>query len=290
MSETFSASNSGKTLQFGIALALVLDIPFAAILISIWGAKPDALALLVFLIPVTISGFLIYISFLARKMTYVLREKDLYVDFPISTLQLRYEEIKSAGKVETSLAFRLFGGSWPGVHWGVFTTTNVGNVQAYATRYKGAFILLEVNDGSRVLLSPENPDGFLEALNERTEAVSPELMVSQPLQLDRHFAIGQFAIVSLAWIALLIYILSIYTGLPDIIPVHFGLNGVPNRWGSKNELFLLAGVAAIFPLMNTIFAFKLGRYNRGSSAFLGFVFLLTIGLFALVVNQMVHAI
>lgn len=274
----------------GIALALVLDIPFVAILISIWGAKPDALALLVFLIPVTISGFLIYTSVLARKMTYVLREEDLYVDFPVSPLRLRYEEVKGAEKVETSLRFRLFGGSWPGVHWGTFTTSNVGNVQVYATRYKGTFILLEVSDGSRVLLSPEEPDSFLKALREKTGAVSPELSGFQSSRRDRRFALGQFAIVTLAWVALIFYISSIYPGLPDVIPVHFGLNGVPNRWGNKNELFLLAGVATIFPLMNAVSAFKFGRYNRGLSAFLGVVFLLTIGLFALVVNQMVQAI
>jgi hypothetical protein len=78
--------------------------------------------------------------------------------------------------------------------------------------------------------------------------------------------------------------------LPDVIPVHFGLNGVPNRWGSKNELILLAGIATIFPVMNAVFNFKFGKYNKELTTFLSFVFLLAIGLFVIVVNQMVNAV
>ena len=290
MSRSFSASKIRNTLPIGIALALILDIPFVAMLIMIWGEKPDALALLIFLLPLTISGFLIYISYIAQRMMYTLGEKDLYVDFPASPLRLRYEEIKEVRKLETSLKFRMFGGSWPGVYWGIFTTSNIGSVQVYATRHVGSFILVDVIDGSRVLLSPEEADEFLEAIREKLITVVPLSEGFKPPRQSHHFALAKVVIVTLAWVSLIAYIGYIYPGLPDVIPVHFGLNGVPNRWGSKNELFLLAGIAAIFPAMNAVFTFKFGKYNKELTTFLSFVFLLAIGLFVLVVNQMVKAV
>lgn len=39
----------------------------------------------------------------------------------------------------------------------------------------------------------------------------------------------------------LIYAVVTYVGLPETVPVHFGINGEPDRWGKKNE-FLLAPV------------------------------------------------
>ena len=45
-------------------------------------------------------------------------------------------------------------------------------------------------------------------------------------------------------LALITYtVLSAYPALPDRIPVHFGLSGVPDRWGSKSELFLFVGIS-----------------------------------------------
>ncbi len=33
--------------------------------------------------------------------------------------------------------------------------------------------------------------------------------------------------------------------LPDRVPVHFGLDGTPDRWGSRGELLVLAGVVVV---------------------------------------------
>jgi len=35
---------------------------------------------------------------------------------------------------------------------------------------------------------------------------------------------------------------SKYPGLPARIPVHFGISGAPDRWGTKSEIFILVGV------------------------------------------------
>jgi hypothetical protein len=223
-------------------------------------------------------------------MKYVLGEDELKVNFSLSPLRISYNKIRYAGKVETSLRFRLFGGSLPGSHWGIFTTSSLGNAQVYATRYKGEFVLLELVNGTRILISPLEPGAFLEALREKTTFAAPMPTTWIEPHLDRKLTYAQVAMVAIAWLALVYYVASIYPGLPEIIPVHFGLNGVPNRYGSKVELLILVAVSAIFPTLNTIFAVKYGKYNKGLTMFLSVVFLLAVGLFALVVNQILQAI
>jgi hypothetical protein len=242
------------------------------------------------LIPLTISGLIIYSSYAAGRMEYVLGEDELKVSFPLSPLRVSYSKIKCAGKVETNLRFRLFGGSLPGAHWGTFTTSSLGNAQVYATRYNGEFVLIELSDGEKVLLSPKEPEALLEALREKTDFTVPMLAGVVESRLDRRLAYAQVAVVAVVWLALVAYVASIYSGLPEVIPVHFGFNGVPNRYGGKVELLVLVAVSALFPALNTVFAVKFGKYNKGMTIFLSAVFLLAVGLFALAVNQMLQAI
>jgi hypothetical protein len=289
VSESFSAGGSRKNVWWAIAVALLIDAPFVSILYFL-GGKPEPLMLIAAFLPLAISVLIIYSSYAGGKMEYLLGDDELRIGFPLSPLRVSYGKIKGAGKVDTSLGFRLFGGSLPGVHWGMFTTSNLGNVQAYATRYKGTFVLLELSDGSKVLIAPLEPDVFLEALRKKTTFAAPTLPETGEPRLDRRFAAVQISIVTIAWLALIAYVAYIYPGLPEVIPVHFGFNGVPNRYGSKVELLILAAFSTIFPALNAVFALKFSKYNKGLNAFLGVVFLLALCLFAFAVNQMISAI
>ncbi len=59
-----------------------------------------------------------------------------------------------------NLTIRLFGASLPGFHWGLFKTT-VGKAHVYATMISGDFIVITLNDGEKLVLSPRNPLLFL---------------------------------------------------------------------------------------------------------------------------------
>ncbi len=45
--------------------------------------------------------------------------------------------------------------------------------------------------------------------------------------------------------------LSAYSSLPDRIPTHFGIQGTPDRWGSKNEIFVYPVISAFVYAMVT---------------------------------------
>jgi hypothetical protein len=270
-------------------IALLIDVPFLLILL-LFSGEPKQVSFLIMILPLAISGLIVYASYSAGKMEYVLMEDELRISFPLSPLRIRYDKIRYAGKVETSLRFRLFGGSLPGAHWGIFTTSNLGKAQVYATIYKGEFVLLELMDGAKILISPREPDVLLKELRKKTNNTAPSLTTVVEAHLDRRQTYAQVAMVAIAWLAFVYYVASIYPELPEIIPVHFGLNGVPNRYGSKVELLTLVAVSALFPTLNTVFAVKFGKYTKGLTVFLSVVFLLAIGLFALVVNQILQAI
>jgi hypothetical protein len=289
MSKSFPVGDSGKSLKWAVLIALLIDLPFLMILLFSSG-ELKLVSLLVMILPLAISGLIVYASYASGRMEYVLGEDELRVNFPLSPLRISYNKIRYAGKVETSLRFRLFGGSLPGSHWGIFTTSSLGNAQVYATRYKGEFVLLELVDGEKILISPREPDSLLEALRGKTTFIAPTITEVVEPRLDRRLVYMQLTVVTIAWLALVYYVASIYPSLPEIIPVHFGLNGVPNRYGSKVELLILVAVSALFPTLNTVFAVKYGKYNKGLIVFLSVVFLLAVGLFALVVNQILQAI
>ena len=289
MSQHFQAEDSKKSLKWAVLLALLIDVPFLLVLLLSSG-EPEPILLLIMSIPLAISALIIYSSYSAGRMEYVLDEAELRISFPLSPLKINYTKIRGAARVETSLRFRLFGGSLPGAHWGTFTTSNLGNAQVYATRYKGEFTLLELSDGKKILISPRELDAFLEALRKKVAFVTPTLTKVQEPHLDSRLAYTQIITVLIAWLALVYYVASIYPGLPEIIPVHFGLNGVPNRYGNKMEMIILVIVAALFPTLNTIFVVKFRKYNKRLTLFLSVVFLLTVCLFGFIVNQILQAI
>lgn len=289
MSQSFSAESSKNSLKWAIIIALLIDTPF--LLITLFsGVEPKIFPFLIMILPLSISALIVYASYASSKMMYIIGEDEFRISFPLSPLRISYSKIRQAGKIETNLRFRLFGGSLPGSHWGLFTTSNVGNTQVYTTKYKGEFVLLELVDGTRVLISPQELDAFLESLRHKTSFTTPIIGEVYESGLDRRSVYAQVAVLWIAWLALVVYVAQIYPGLLETIPVHFGLNGIPNRYGNKSELILLVAVSTLFPALNTVFAVKYGKYSKGLTVFLSVVFLLALGLFALVVEQIILAI
>ena len=98
-------------------------------------------------------------------------------------------------------------------------------------------------------------------------------------ETSRRMIYAQVFTVTAAFILFVSYLIWIYPSIPEIIPIHFDINWTPNRWAHKSELFIVAGIAAIFPAINTILVLKFGRYGKELMIFLGVIFLLAITLF-----------
>jgi len=83
------------------------------------------------------------------------------------------------------------------------------------------------------------------------------------------------------------YFFWVYFSLPQIVPVHFGFNGVANRFADKSELLWLAGTAVVFPAINAVLTLKFGKYARGMLVLLGAIFVAVITVFVYSLNTIV---
>lgn len=64
-------------------------------------------------------------------------------------------------------------------------------------------------------------------------------------------------------LALITYtILSRYSSLPDRVPVHFGIAGNPDRWGSKSDLFIFVALVWGLTLLFYVFILAVPRLGR----------------------------
>ena len=51
--------------------------------------------------------------------------------------------------------------------------------------------------------------------------------------------------ISIPWI----YLASIWSGLPEKIPVHFGISGAPDKYGQKNQIFIGPAIITVLAIL-----------------------------------------
>ncbi|MBT8172388.1 DUF1648 domain-containing protein [Candidatus Bathyarchaeota archaeon] len=211
-------------------------------------------------------------------MNFKIQENIFSINFAFSHRKIPYSAIKDVTFSNTTLLFRLFGASWPGLHYGLYTAKDLGKVWVYSTKMSGNFVVIELINGDKIAVSPENSKQLYFELNNKRDRFGTSKS-SESFDSSKTLAYLQVLSVAAAFFVFLGYVLWIYPTLPEIIPVHFDLNMIPNRWGHKSELFLIAGLATIFPIINSILVLKFGKYGKSLTIFLGIIFVTIMLLF-----------
>lgn len=277
METVFRPSQTKSSFVWAIILLLIIDVPiFALLFFSFQQVSVLFFALIAVLLIVDI--LVLSLGFLGKRMAFTVQDNMFSISFGFSKRKIPYSEIKDVKVSETALLFRLFGASWPGLHWGLYTAKDLGKVWVYSTKISGDFVLVELVDGNRILVSAEDAQALCNELNTKRDQFGTATE-AQALDKSKRFVYLQVATVAGAFFVFLGYLLWIYPTLPETIPVHFDLNMVPNRWGNKSELFLIAGIAAIFPILNSVLVLKFGKYTKTMTIFLGIIFILLMALF-----------
>ena len=280
MEKVFKPGQTRNTVLWSLVLLAIIDVPLLLFFFYFGTQGPPFLLVILAVIIILIDGLVFSLGFLSRKMSYKLGENEFTVNFGFSKRRIPYSVIRNVSITRTTLILRLFGASWPGLHWGLYKAKDVGRVWVYSTKMSGDFVLVELVDGKKIAVSPENPASFLSEMDSRKASFgtsSPSEV--KGFETSSRLVYVQVAVVTAAFFVFLGYLLWIYPSLPEIIPVHFDLNWNPNRWAHKSELFIIAGVAAIFPVINAILALKFGRYGRELLILLGVIFTSVIALF-----------
>lgn len=263
---------------WGLVLLAIIDVPLLFLFLGFQGPTFSLVILAVILI--LVDGLVLSLGLVGKRMSYNLGDDEFTVNFGLSKRRIPYSTIRNVQLHQTTILLRIFGASWPGLHWGLYSAKDVGRVWVYSTKISGDFVLIERADGKKIAISPENPESFLNEINaqkSRFATSSPKEV--KTFEVSTRVVYLQVVTVAVAFFVFLGYLLWIYPSLPESIPVHFDFNWNPNRWGHKSELFIIAGVAAIFPAINTIVALKFGKYGKELVIFLGIVFISIIAIF-----------
>lgn len=146
-----------------VLLALLLGAAGAYLLLSNVGTQQG------------ITGWallLVALSLLFPRLRLAVRLTDQAVDVDVATgtRSFPYEALGEATVVDGTLWLRTFGVSAAGYHTGWFRLKDHGRVKAYASTFKGPFVLIERRDGAPLVLSPKDPHAFVEAYRVKRRA------------------------------------------------------------------------------------------------------------------------
>ena len=278
MEKVFRPNQTRNTMVWGLVLLAIIDAPLLFFFLGFQGSTFSLVILAIILI--LVDGLVLSLGFIGKRMSYNLGDDEFTVNFGLSKRKIPYSTIRNVQLYQTTLLLRLFGASWPGLHWGLYSAKDVGRVWVYSTRMSGDFVLIERADGKKIAISPENPESFLNEINaQKSKFATSNPNEVKTFETSTRVVYLQVVTVAAAFFVFLGYLLWIFPSLPEIIPVHFDFNWNPNRWAHKSELFIMASVAAIFPAINTIVALKFGKYGKELVIFLGIIFISVIALF-----------
>lgn len=140
---------------------------------------------------------------------------------------------------------------------------------SFATQAPSQSLLL-VTAQAQYLITPQQPQVFIEAVNARRsfgvarrlqEGVEPALWRRKRFLRDR---IAQTLLLGglLFALGLLAYLVWHFPTIPAQIPLHFNAAGVPDRIGPRSALFVLPAAALFIWLLNALVGMILYRYRR----------------------------
>ncbi|MCX7683249.1 MAG: PH domain-containing protein [Anaerolineae bacterium] len=152
---------------------------------------------------------------------------------------------------------RFYGGMWPG-HWvGYGEVSGIGQTLFYATVPPRAQVFI-VTPGLSYGISPADRDNFLASLRKRLE-MGPTQLVEQGSRLPGfvHWAIWRdrlglgMLLTSLVLLLALVGLLCFYfPALPRVVPLHFGVDGNPDRLGARSGIFIVPLIGLLALLFN----------------------------------------
>lgn len=156
---------------------------------------------------------------------------------------------------------------WPGHEWGEGMLPDVGPTRFLASR-PWAEQLVVVADGQAYAISPHDPDGFLRAFESR-QALGPNRLVPRQVRQARWLT-WPFWKDRTAWVllgaalavnlALFAYLSARFPSMDLQLPLHFNIQGMADRIGTKAELFALPIIGLIILVTNS--ALGLLLYSR----------------------------
>lgn len=108
-----------------------------------------------------------FVAYLYRPLHYNVEQATLSIKRPLNSLDIALSDIKKASLItqdDLGMAIRLFasGGMWG--YYGFFYSFKMGKMWWYVTQRQN-YVLIQTTDDTQYLLSPDQPEQLINALN-----------------------------------------------------------------------------------------------------------------------------
>ena len=114
-------------------------------------------------------GVVYFITYSFRPIDYEITDREIIIHRLIGNVKILREQIITAESIEKkkiSWALRVFGVGGLFGYYGKFTNTQLGMMTWYATR-RDKLILVKTQSGKKIILTPDDPEKFVEELNNK---------------------------------------------------------------------------------------------------------------------------
>jgi len=255
-----------------VATVLVLTLA-AASAIAVFQLSLSLLTLLFIVIALgllAIAAWLGYQTYQLRDVSYSLDRNALVIRWGTTVEVVPAVDIREVAEAsEVADGLRLWRLPLVGWWFGEGRHSVLGSIRAYATEPLERQLLI-VTPRRSYLLSPDDREGFLEALQVRlsmgpTRSVAPSRALPGfarwQIWRDRPAQI----LLGLGWaLNLLISAVGLvrYPGLPPEIALHFDASGLPDRMGSREQLFVPIFFSLAVLIISTVAGFVIYNIDR----------------------------
>ncbi|NLF87449.1 hypothetical protein GX563_01345 [Candidatus Bathyarchaeota archaeon] len=154
-----------KAILYGIIFIVAVAIPIS-ILIYLFLEGSLIFTVTLSAIMLAVLFLFAYLTFFGKNLNYELSTQEIKINFGLLKKKIACNMIANAEIVDLKIILRILAHSVPGFQWGSFKTS-IGNINVYATKLSGEFVVITLNDGEKIALSPAEPQPFLWALKEK---------------------------------------------------------------------------------------------------------------------------
>lgn len=258
-----------------VGLGLVIAAALASLgLLSLLTTRPISASFFFLALAALIGGVLVialgYWTFGFYTLRYRVDRNGIVITWGVLRQVIPVANIERlAPGTELNPHARIRGFTWPGYYVGTGHDPELGPVLFYATRPRAEQVLV-VTPTCTYAISPRDPAAFrleyeLRARLGPTVALTQGTTLSRlarlPLWHDRPLwaLVGLTVLVN---VLLFGYVSWQHPYLPELLPLHFGIQGQVDRIGERTELFLLPVIGLVVLALNALLGFLIHARER----------------------------
>ncbi|OLS15157.1 MAG: hypothetical protein RBG13Loki_1224 [Promethearchaeota archaeon CR_4] len=264
-----AASNGGKySILFSLLVLGILSAVFILLIISTLDVAITIISILAITVFLCIFCTVIYGYY---SMAYILSPECLILRWAFFKTVIPLATIVSIGTPSKNRfdGIRTAGVGIPNHLYGAFRLLLDGAfmpIKLFATKLTN-LVILKTSTGNCYGITPENPEQFITNIKQKASRIvettinnAPPLVTEQNtarkyVLLSRMFFIAVFVEMGIFFV----FLFLTYPNLPDIVPLHYNISGLPDRFGNKDELLGVSLILPCIPITLNLLIFALTR-------------------------------